>query len=78
MVGSVISHYRILEKLGEGGTGVVYRAQDLMLNRLDCFEASPKGMDIPTEGNALGSDLLGIITTLKGLNTRGAYATITC
>jgi len=65
-------------QVGGGGMGMVYKAQDTKLNRLNCFEASPKGMDIPTEGNALGSDLPTIITTLKGLNTRGAYATITC
>ncbi|MBI1804713.1 MAG: protein kinase [Ignavibacteriae bacterium] len=73
MIGQTISHYKILEKLGEGGMGVVYKAQDIKLDRSVAIKFLPSHLSTSEENKARFMQEAKAVAALNHPNILGVY-----
>jgi serine/threonine protein kinase len=68
MVGRIISHYEILEKLGESGMGVVYKARDTHLERFVAIKVLPPERVADPERRRRGGEETQVVESLGYCN----------
>ncbi len=73
MIGEVVSHYRIIEKLGEGGMGVVYRSHDTTLERSVAIKILPDTLAADPERLACFEREAQLLAALNHPNTATIY-----
>jgi len=72
--GSTLTHYRLLEKLGEGGMGVVWKARDLKLDRDIAIKFLPEGVADDPERRACFEREAKAVAALRHPNIVTIYA----